>query len=294
MNLRVTNETQLMQAQQNLQLSSQRLNQLTQEASSGIAITLPSDNPTGAAEIMQIQQELSQNTQYQTNAQNGTGWLSTIDTTMSAVNNNMTQLRDLVLQAANGTNNSTSEQSIVDQMNTIKQSLMSLANTQYLGRNVFAGTSDSSTAFNADYSYNGTPGATVDRRVGPSTTVTVSADGSQIFGTGSNSVFSLIDTITGDITAGTNPSSELSSIDTFMTGMQGAQASVGAAEDQLQSATSQLTTAATSLQSSQSQVQDANPSTTILEMETQQVAYQTALQVTAKSLQPTLMEYLQN
>ena len=30
----------------------------------------------------------------------------------------------------------------------------------------------------------------------------------------------------------------------------------------------------------------------ILEMQTQQVAYQTALAVTAKSIQPTLMDYL--
>jgi flagellar hook-associated protein 3 FlgL len=177
-------------------------------------------------------------------------------------------------------------------MTAIKQSLLSLANTQYLGRNIFAGTSAASSAYNADYSFNGTAGATVQRRVGPDTTVRVDTNGSTVFGSGSSSVFALIDTITGDIASGTNVGSQLGAIDTFMSSVQGAEATAGAAQDQLQTASSTLTASATSLQSSQSNLRNVDTSQVILEMQTQQVAYQTALAVTAQSLQSTLMDYL--
>ena len=293
MSFRVTNETQLAAAQRNLQASQQKLSQLDVQATTGLQITLPSDDPTGTSNLLQIQQQLAQNTQYQRNAQNGDGWLTTSSSTLSSVNTALTQLRDLTVQAANtATNSPSSLTAISDQMQSIKQSLLSLANTQYLGRNVFAGTSDASSAFNADYSFNGTAGATVQRRVGPDTTVQVDTDGSSVFGSGANSVFALIDTITGDIASGTNVGSQLSSIDTFMSNVQGAEATVGAAQDQLQAASSTLTTSATSLQTSQSNLKNVDTSQVLLEMQTQQVAYQTALAVTAQSLQPTLMDYL--
>ncbi|MDQ1582091.1 MAG: flagellar hook-associated protein 3 FlgL [Microbacteriaceae bacterium] len=293
MSFRVTNETQLAAAQRNLQASQQKLYQLDAQASTGLRITVPSDDPTGTSSLLKVQQQLAQNTQYQRNAQDGTGWLTTTSTTLSSVNTALTQLRDLTLQAANtGTSSPSSQSAISDQMQAIKQSLLSLANTQYLGRNIFAGTSDASSAYNPDYSFNGTAGATVQRRVGPSTTVQVDTDGSSVFGSGSSSVFALIDTITSDIASGNNVASQLTSIDAFMSSVQGAEATVGAAQNQLQTASSTLTSSATSLQASQSNLKDVDTSQVILEMQTQQVAYQTALAVTAHSLQSTLMDYL--
>jgi flagellar hook-associated protein 3 FlgL len=159
--------------------------------------------------------------------------------------------------------------------------------------NIFAGTSDASTAFNSDYSYNGTPGASVQRRVGPDTTIPVSADGSAVFGTGSSSVFALIDTITSNLSSGTSISSQLDSINSFLTNVEGVEASVGASQQQLQQAQTALQTQATTIQSNQSSVENADPAQVILEMQTQQVAYQTALAVTAQSLQSTLMNYLE-
>jgi flagellar hook-associated protein 3 FlgL len=293
MSFRVTNETQLAAAQRNLQASQQKLYQLDTQASTGLKITVPSDDPTGTSNLLQVQQQLAQNTQYQRNAQDGNGWLTTTSTTLTSVNTALTQIRDLTLQAANtGASSPSSQSAISDQMQVIKQSLLSLANTQYLGRNIFAGTSAASSAYNADYSFNGTAGATVQRRVGPDTTVQVNTDGSSVFGSGSSSVFALIDTITSDIASGTNVGSQLSAIDTFMVNVQGAEATVGAAQNQLQTASNTLTSSATSLQSSQSNLQNVDTSQVILEMQTQQVAYQTALAVTAHSLQSTLMDYL--
>jgi flagellar hook-associated protein 3 FlgL len=293
MSFRVTNETQLAAAQRNLQASKATLDQLDSQASSGLAITLPSDDPTGTANLLAIKAQQAQNAQYQRNAQNGTGWLNAVDSSLTSVTNILTTVRDLTVQAANsGAVSSTSQAAIADQMQGLKQNLLTLANTQYLGRTIFAGTSDSGTAFNADYSFNGTAGSSVQRRVGPNTTVQVDADGSAVFGTGSNSVFALIDNITTDLANGTNVGSQLANIDSFMTNIEGIHATVGASQNQLQQATDALTTSSTSLSGARTSIEDVDTGQVILEMQTQQVAYQTALAVTAQSIQPTLMDYL--
>jgi flagellar hook-associated protein 3 FlgL len=169
---------------------------------------------------------------------------------------------------------------------------MTLANTQYQGRSVFAGTSDAGSAFNPDYSFNGTAGSSVNRRVGTDTTVRVDVDGSSVLGAGPTSVFALIDSIASTVSSGGNVGGQLTAIDAVAANIRGAEATVGSAQNQLTGATSALTTQATTLQTTQNGIQNVDAASAILEMQTQQVAYQTALAVTAKSIQPTLMDYL--
>ncbi len=293
MSFRVTNSMQLAAAQQNIQSSAARLYQLDQEASTGIAISKPSDDPAGTAQLLQIQQTLARNTQYQRNAADGTAWLSTAGGALSSANTALTQLRDLVVQAANtATASPTSQQAAAQQMQAIKQTLLSLANTQYQGRSVFAGTSDASAAFTASYAFTGTAGSSVQRRVGTDSTVRVDVDGSSVFGSGGSSIFSLIDSLSAAVTSGGNVGSQLGAIDTYLTNVQNAESTVGTAQNQMTAATTALTNQSTQLQASQTGLQDVDSAQVILEMQTQQVAYQTALAVTAKSIQPTLMDYL--
>lgn len=295
MSFRVTNVTQLAQAQRNLQASKARLNELNNEAASGLKLTVPSDDPSGTANLLAVQRQIAQNAQYSRNASDGSAWLSSVDSTLTSVTQGLTQLRDLTIQASNGTNNAQSESAISAQMQTLKQHLLSLANTQYLGRNIFAAGSDNGAAFNStNYDFQGgTPAPAVLRRVGADTTVRVDADGGAVFGSGSSSMFALIDSITTTMAAGGNPSSALTAIDGFASTIQGIHATVGANQQQLQQASSSLQTEATSLTSQQSNISEADPADVILQLQTQQVAYQTALAVTAKSIQPTLMDYLQ-
>lgn len=293
MSFRVTETTQLASAQRNLQLSGQKLAQLDQEAASGLAITRPSDDPAGTASLLQLQQQLAQNAQYQRNASDGSAWLSAAGSALSSANDVVTKIRDLTVQAANtATATPTSQAAIATQLQSLKQSLMSLANTQNQGRSVFAGTSDAGAAFAPDYSFTGTPGAAVQRRVGADATVRVDVDGSAVFGSGSSSLFALVDTISSAVTGGGNVSSQLTTIDSFLSAIQGAEATVGSNQNQLTAMTSTLSSQSTALQASQSGIQNVDSASAILQMQTQQLAYQTALAVTAKSIQPTLMDYL--
>lgn len=291
---RVTTSMRVAQVEAGLQLSSAKLAQLTSEQSSGSTVTMVSDDPTAAAKAIAVQQQQARNTQYQSNASDASAWLAAGDTALSSAATTLTSVRNLVVEANNGSLNSTALSSISTQLQTLKSQLLSTANTQYLGRNVFAGTSDSATAFDSSsYGYNGSSSGTVMRRVGDDQSVRVDQNGASVFGTGSNSVFALIDTISSGLTSsGTVSSTALSSLDSYLSNIQTAEATTGAAENAVTNAQSTLTSQATTLTSQLSNLTSVDTAEMAVDVTAQQTNYQAALLATSKLLQYSLMNYL--
>ena len=312
----------------NVQASKARLSQLSNQSSTGLLVTKPSDDPAASSAILKVLSQQSANTQYATNINDGLGWLSTADSTMTSSENLVRQAKDLTIQAANsGTSSAASREAIAAQLEGVRDDLLNAANTKYNGRSIFAGTSDAATAFDATstppYAYSGTRTTTaadgttttsslgdVQRRIGsgPADTVTVSADGAAAFGSGASSVFQQIqdvidalrspgyDADTPDAVTGATPKDTITAgidlLGTALTNLSTQHAVVGANYARMTSAKTQNATTATALESQRSGLQDADTTKTLLDLKTQELAYQTALQVTAQVLQPTLMSFL--
>jgi flagellar hook-associated protein 3 FlgL len=289
---RVTNLSMTRSAQYNLQNGLAALSKLQNTASSQKAIALPSDDPAGTAKSLQVNGQQAATTQYGRNIDDGSSWLTTIDTTLSSTSDLMRQVRDLTTQGANdGALPTSAKDSIINSLQGLRDELLKQANTTYQGRNVFAGNSDAGAAFNSDLSYNG-DGSTVQRRVDDNTTVRVDADGGAIFGTGSDSAFALIDNIVSDLQNGTNVGPRLTELDQRMSTISAAQASVGTAETQLDRAKVTNQNTALDLESQRSSVEDIDLASVVLDLQSQQTTYQASLALTAKVLQPTLMDFL--
>lgn len=291
---RVTTSMRIAQVESGLQLSSAKLAQLTSQESSGSTVTMVSDNPTAAAKAIALQQQQARVTQHQSNASDASAWLAAGDTALSSASTTLTSVRTLIIEANNGALGSTALSSIATQLQTLKGQLLSTANTQYLGRNVFAGTSDASTAYDpSNYAYNGTTSASVTRRVGDDQSVRVDQNGTAVFGSGSNSVFALIDSLSSSLTSsGKVDSSALTSIDSYLSRIQTAEATTGAAEHAVTTAQTALTSQATSLTSQLSNLTSIDTATMTVDVTAQQTNYQAALLATSKLLQHSLMDYL--
>ncbi len=290
---RVTNATQTLNAQRNLQLSLQRQAQLYDQATSQRLLTRPSDDPTATASALGVRSDQAANAQYQRNVDNGDAWLTTADSALSSVEDIMRRVRDLTVQGANdGALSPEAKESIATELDGLKKSLLALANTTYLGRTVFAGNSDAGVAFAADYSYTGAAGSTVERRIGPDTTVRVDADGAAAFGTGASSVFALVDGIASDLRSGVNVGPRLAEIDDRTKAIVGEHAEIGGRQTRIDKAKDSLAVTSTSLEAQRSGLEDVDLSKVLLDLKTQDVNYQTAIAVTARVLQPTLMDFL--
>jgi flagellar hook-associated protein 3 FlgL len=196
------------------------------------------------------------------------------------------------VQGANdGALSPTQKEAIAVELETLRAELLTTANTQYLGRSVFAGTSDAGVAFTPDLAYTGS-GSPVERRTGASTTIRVDGDGSAAFGEGADSVFALVDSIVADLRGGTNVGARLTEVDERMRAILGQQGAVGARQAQVLKAQGANVSTSISLEAQRAGVEDIDLGQAIIDLKSQEVSYQAALAVTARAMQQNLMDFL--
>jgi flagellar hook-associated protein 3 FlgL len=279
----------------NISAASNRLAALQNEMSSGQAISRPSDNPDGTVQAMQLQGQLARNTQYGTNSNDGLAWLSTADSAYSQSVTVLQQARTLVVQALNtGAGDASSATAIADQINGLRNTLLSIANTAYNGRPVFGGTTASGSAYDANGNYVGDSGS-VTRQISSQSTVSVSAVGTSVFGAAGSDAFTLLANIAS--TLQTNPtslsSSTLSQIDAAISTVSGAQSQEAASYKQVQAAQTTQTTTGTALQTQLSGIEQADMASVAIALSSANLSYQAALQTTASIRQMSLLNFLQ-
>lgn len=276
-----------------LQSSQTRIGRLQAQMSSGKRIARASDDPSGAASAMQLRGELSRYTQYDRNSSDGLAWLGTIDSTLQSMTTSMNRVRTLVVQGSStGTMSATDRQALATEVAGLRQSLLGAANTTYLGRPVFGGTTSGSVAYDSTGAYVG-DSHVVTRAVGDNQTVRVDLTGPEAFSAGGTDLFSLLSQVQSDLTGNTaNLSKDLTSIDAVMNQMRTGLSDVGARYARIETLSTDAATRSTDLTSSLSQVEDSDLAQTMTELSIAQTAYQATLQSTAKVIQPSLMDYL--
>lgn len=289
---RVTTQMSMAAASARLQAGAARVAELTDQATTLRAIQKPSDDPVGTASSMQVRKEQAAGAQYSRNANDAAGWLATTDSALSGVYSVLNNVRDLTVRAANsGTMSDTDRDAFVTQFRSLKADLEARANTTYGTRSVFAGSSTAAVAYDPATGW-AASGTDVSRRVGDGTTVRVDTTGTAVFGSGDDSVFGMIDSIVSDLQNGVNVNARIGDVDTALGTVRGAQADVGVRHAAALAAQDSLKSATVSLESRRADIEDVDLAKAVLDLQVQQTNYQAALAVTAKVLQPTLMDYL--
>ncbi len=305
---RVTNQTMSSFAQRNLQDNMARIAKLQELAAGESLITRPSDDPTGTADSMRTRADIRANEQYKRNIDDANGWLTTADSALGTVTSLLNKARDLTIQASNSSLSQTAREAVALELESLKENLLNVAETKYLGRSVFAGNSDSGAVIDdplvspAAYTFKPAAENTVHRRIGADLAVRVDADGAMVFGEDtfdatntrtSTSVFTLLQTMADDLrTPGVDVSSRLNDIDTRLDAVINGRAEVGTRHAQILKAQETNLDEAVSLEARRSGIEDPDLGKVVLDLKMQEVAYQAALQVTARVLQPTLMDFL--
>jgi len=298
---RVTNQTMSRYAQQNLQSNMERIARLQQAATGQSKITRPSDDPSGTGDSIRVRADLRANEQYKRNIDDAAGWLATADSALGSATDAMNRIRDLTVQAGNGALSDTGREAIALELESLKQSLLDTANTKYLGRTVFAGNSDAASVYSAagdpaEYTFTGPANSTVQRRIDAELTVRVDADGAAVFGSdgpGSTSVFAMLDGLAAKVRANEPVAGFLGDIDTRRDAMIAQRSGIGVRHAQVLQAQEANLDEAVSLEARRSGIEDPDVGQVILDLKLQEVSYQSALAVTARVLQPTLMDFLQ-
>ncbi len=120
----------------------------------------------------------------------------------------------------------------------------------------------------------------------------VDADGAAAFGVGPGSAFALIDTIVADLRSGVNVGPSLAAIDSRLTALLNAQTAAGARQNQISAAKDAIVSKTGTLEAQRAGIEDVDVGEIVIKLKQQEVTYQAALAVTARTLQPTLMDFL--
>ena len=292
---RVTHQMAQRTSLANLQTNLSAMAKLQGQASSLKRIEKASDDPSATAQALRLRSEERSNTQFHRNADDGMNWLNTIDTALITTSSYLLRARDLTVQGANeGAMSPVAREAIAVELEGLRDSLLAQANTNLMGRTVFAGNSDAGVAFTTGagaYNFTGGSGS-VERRVATETTVRVDADGAGVFGEGANSVFALLDTIAADLRAGNPINTHIGSLDTHKDNVLREAATIGSRTNQVTATQRAITDRGLTLKGSISALEDVDLAATLIDLQVQEVAYKAALGATSRVLQPTLLDYL--
>jgi flagellar hook-associated protein 3 FlgL len=289
---RVTAQTIQRSTLANFQTNLQAVSKLQGQLSSGKKVTKPSDDPAYAAQLLSLRGEQTRTVQHERNATDATSWLTTIDTALQTASTNLRRARDLVVQGGNTVLPQVAKDALATEIRGIRDGMLQTANTQFMGRTVFAGTSAAGQAFDSSYQWTGNDAGRVDRVVADDAEVRVDSNGKAVFGQGTDSLFALLDEIANVLEAGGNPAPYLDQIDKYSTNIRTELASIGARQNTVNDATTRLSQAGLNLTTQIASIEDIDLAQVILQLQSQSVAYEASLGAAAKVLSPSLMEFL--
>lgn len=280
-----------------LQGSLVRLGEIQEHLSTGRVLNRPSDNPADAATAMRLRSGISAQQQYARNAQDGLGWLNTIDSTLQGAGDQLNRARDLALQGANGATNAAGREALAAEVDQIRAGLVAAANTNYLGRPVFGGTTAGTAAYAeaagvATYAGDGNP---VNRTIAEGVAVDVQLDGRAAFGADGDNVFDHLTALAAALRSGdaAAASSSASVLAADSERVSTARTDVGSRTLRIELAATRAADAELTLTNSLAEIENTDLPQAMVELQMQEVAYQAALAATARVLQPSLLDFLQ-
>ena len=295
-------------ATQQMSNSQNELSKTQEQLSTGKQIVKPSDAPDKAALVTRLESELARQTGYQNTLKAVNVRLTAEETALKNTSDVMYRIKELSVQAANATLSSQDRQSISLEINTLKDQVLSLANSQDSNGNyLFSGSKTTQPAFSKDSSgrvlYQGDQ-ARMKVNVGDSRRMNLNMPGSDAYvrvvrvdGKGGKTgidFFQSLDDLakavqTGDVT---NIQRGLGEVDTLQNGISEGLGQVGADLTVVDMQNNVLDQVVLQLKSTRSDVEDLDYTSAVTKMNKDQLALEAAQSSFSKISQLSLFKYL--
>ena len=156
--MRITNNMMSYNFLSSLNKSLEKSSKIQMQLADGKALHAPSDDPIKVSRSLRFSTGMELNNQYTQNAQDAISWMDSTDDNMQDLSKIMINIKELVIQASNGTNPQSAVQTIGDSVDNLINQMINIGNSQLGGRYIFAGQNDKIAPFtrNGDtITYNG-------------------------------------------------------------------------------------------------------------------------------------------
>jgi len=299
---RITTQMTASMTLNDLQQSLNRLDTTQQQLSSGKKLNQPSDDPYGTSQAMSLNGQLSSLNDYTNNITDGTAWTQQATTSLGDIDSMVQRVRELVVQASNGTYTQSDLNASASEVNQLIDAIKQEANASYNGQYIFSGTSTGTAPYQTGSTdtYQGGTGS-VDRLIGPNTTLSINTNISSLLGNGQASgdggLLDTLRTIASDMQAGNTGAiggADLKNLDSNFGSLTQMEANMGAITNRLTLASTRIEQLQNSDTAALSNVQDADMATVAINFSTEQAAYSAALKAGANIVQSSLLDFLNN
>jgi len=268
MGLRVNTNIISLSAQRHLASVTQRLEGNYQRMASGLRIATASDDPAGLGISERMRAQLKSLAQAARNGQDGISLVQTAEGALVEVNNNLTRMRELAVEAANGTLNTGDRVTLDAEFQALIAEIDRIADT---------------TKFNGIDLLNTSTGS-IDIQIGTEAGETIRIDLVDTSETGLG-----LDGAAFNLTTLTTASDSLATIDTAITSTTSTRGDLGAAQNRLLSAIRSVTNAEQNLAAAESRIRDVDIARETADLTRNTILQQAAVSVLSQAnMQPQI------
>ena len=272
------------------------------QLATGKRIINPSDDPTGAAELIGLSELSTITRQYQTNSDQLRARLEFEDTALNAVVDDVQRVRELAVRGLNDTNGASERTAMALEIRQILEEVVGLANSKNAnGEYMFAGYQVQDSPF-ADtgggvFTYAGDSGQR-QIQVGPERRIADGDSGQSVFldipssGGGTESIFATLNSLATALEANAPNASSLDQLDNVLDHIVGVQASVGARLNAVDSQGSVNTALMDQLEVTRSDIEDLDYAEAASRLSQQSVALQAAQQAFVRVQGLSLFDFI--
>jgi flagellar hook-associated protein 3 FlgL len=276
--------------------------QLTSELSSGLRVSSLSDDPVAAGQSSLLNSSISQDDTFVQTASTTQSLMQVADSTLSSVVTQLTSALSLAVSGNSGTASASDLTSLSQQLSSVRDQVVSLANTSYQGVYIFAGSKGSVRPFTIDTSTS--PATTTYSGDSQASNVTTengqllqtTLAGSAVFMAPGADVMTALNNLVADFASGTvssTSSTDIGILQTALGNVSQQQTVLGSSLDRLESASTYAQIDATNRTAEVSSLVSANPATVATQLSSAETQNQALMSVIATVEKQSLFSYLQ-
>jgi flagellar hook-associated protein 3 FlgL len=275
----------------------QQINIDLQETSTGQSVSVPSDNPAAAAELVRNAGQTAEADQFQRSAGSIQGEIQSADSTLNSIITALQRAISLGVEGANGTLNSADRASIATEVQGIQSQLLSLANLTYQGNYVFSGTATQTTPYVLDatspsgVTYQGNAGVN-SVTLGNHFSLQTNLPGSQVFSAPGNDMFQSIQDLITSLQSGSGIGTAVTEVNNAYSYINGQRVFYGNAENQLTAQQTYLSSETTQLAQQQNTEGGADMPSVISNLTNAETARQATLEAVGQTARTDLFDFL--
>jgi|GEM_PF-815789 len=254
-----------------------------------------SDDPVSFSRSQNYKNTLQKNSQYLQNVAQGRAWMDMSYAILNELHDLVLDAKDMALKGADDANGANERAIMSTQVEALLQSAVSLGNTQFQGKYLFGGTITTEEdpfllAGDSSVTYQGNSEA-ITRRIYENYDITVNVAGDEIVDSG---LFSNIKALMDGLASNDRDSinSLITDLDESSTELLSTISRMSSVQNQASMTEIRLQTANTNLESYISDTEDVDMADAIARYGIEEVAYQSALQITARAINLNILNFI--